>query len=379
MRIHIIRSQEYEANSFWEVMDLLKQFKGPMEFVTAEEPIDIGNDHDWHEFTEDEFGKAHVLHEEMAMIPKHVGRVTDVHFPFTSKILTWEHIWELINEWVKSNDIGNDEAVILLTAHMNEHNWFSSWNIKNNYHFVHTDFWEYFIDNDHKYPVTYEIMSSLLQREMFGDFDKLKKWAHEEPRGCMNDLCLEKKQISLKLRTADICSDCITVIREKGVSQAMVTQVTDAFELIRKQLIFKERFRQNMTPSRLEVRGRNKDIFLVDMEDHHLHLGPLEKTVFLFFLQHPEGVSFPHLIDSKEELYNLYESVSNLGTIAEIHNTVDRLLDVTNNLLSEKVARIKRTFKNAVGDKMAEHYIISGRRGEPKVISLDRGLVEFDA
>jgi hypothetical protein len=41
----------------------------------------------------------------------------------------------------------------------------------------------------------------------------------------------------------------------------------------------------------------------------------------------------------------------------------------------EKITKINRKLRDAIGEELAKHYIISGEKGEAKKISLDRDYV----
>jgi hypothetical protein len=43
---------------------------------------------------------------------------------------------------------------------------------------------------------------------------------------------------------------------------------------------------------------------------------------------------------------------------------------------SVKISRIKKAFTDALGNSLAEHYIIQGENAERKSIKIDRSLVE---
>ena len=45
-------------------------------------------------------------------------------------------------------------------------------------------------------------------------------------------------------------------------------------------------------------------------------------------------------------------------------------------IFEDKIKRIKAAFASQFQDKLACHYYITGRAGEPKRITLDRSLVE---
>jgi hypothetical protein len=73
---------------------------------------------------------------------------------------------------------------------------------------------------------------------MVDNFNELKESYHIDPVGCISDLCEWKPDINLKLRTADICMDCIDLIRKKNISTEIVSQLIATMELIRKKILF---------------------------------------------------------------------------------------------------------------------------------------------
>lgn len=97
-------------------------------------------------------------------------------------------------------------------------------------------------------------------------------------------------------------------------------------------------------------------------------MGPLPKTVFLFYLRHPEGVMFSHLQDYRAEMRLIYEQVSVNDDLQKIEESVKRLLDPLDNSISEKCAAVKKAFILKVADNIASNYYISGAQGERKGI-----------
>jgi hypothetical protein len=178
----------------------------------------------------------------------------------------------------------------------------------------------------------------------------------------------------LKLRTADICYVCLEMLKEKGCEMSVVQQVLAIYESVRLRILFSQNFKQNLKPSRLTITSENK-IFLPDYHNIEIKLTPLEKTVFLLFLNHPEGIFLHNLTDHKAEIFNLYGELSGSGILAEIHNRIESLIDVTSNSASEKIAKIKSAFVKAIGKDLAANYFIHGGNAEAKRILLDRNLI----
>ena len=123
--------------------------------------------------------------------------------------------------------------------------------------------------------------------------------------------------------------------------------------------------------------SRNYRIFLGD-DRKELHMEPLVKSVYLLFLQHPEGIAFKDLPDYRQELANIYNKVRPWGLTDRAVRSIE---DVTNPLLNsinEKCARIRKMFVTMLDSSIAEHYYIKGTRGQAKKITLPRDLVVWE-
>ncbi len=128
--------------------------------------------------------------------------------------------------------------------------------------------------------------------------------------------------------------------------------------------------------SRLRITRQFK-ILLVDY-DKEIKMGPLPKTVFLFFLRHPEGVRFSYLQDYVQELKDIYGCVSKNDDLHKMNDSITALVDPFNNSINEKCAAVKKAFILQIDDRIARNYYISGVQGEEKGIPLDRSLVEWE-
>ena len=128
--------------------------------------------------------------------------------------------------------------------------------------------------------------------------------------------------------------------------------------------------------SRLRITRQFK-ILLVDY-DMEIKMGPLPKTVFLFYLRHPEGVKFTYLQDHVDELRSIYGHVSVNDDPMKMDESIASLTDPLNNSICEKCAAIKKAFMLKVHDNVARNYYITGMQGGEKGIALDRNLVEWE-
>lgn len=132
------------------------------------------------------------------------------------------------------------------------------------------------------------------------------------------------------------------------------------------------------TLSRLVV-DKDYRIFLPDYNNLEITMSPLPKAVYLLFLRHPEGIPFKRLRDYHDELLDLYKQVSNRVIESNIENSIRDITDPTKNSINEKCSRIREAFLTHFDFAYAQHYFVTGRRGEPKRITLPLELVDLQA
>ena len=133
----------------------------------------------------------------------------------------------------------------------------------------------------------------------------------------------------------------------------------------------------NRTVSLTYGRDERKRIFLPDFGNIEIKLRPLEKTLYLFYLNHPEGVGLSFLRGKREELYEIYTSLSSIGNLQEMKNRIDEMANITSNSAAEKISKIKKAFVKAIGEELAKNYYIQGGNGEVKKVILDRHFLKI--
>ena len=128
--------------------------------------------------------------------------------------------------------------------------------------------------------------------------------------------------------------------------------------------------------SRLSI-AKDGTILLTDYQKE-IKMEPIVKATYLLFLKHPEGIVFKHLPDYRKELADIYQMIKPLGLTERAIRSIE---DVTNPLLNsinEKCSRVRAAFQSEVDPSLLEQYIITGKSGEAKKISLPRDLVVWE-
>ncbi len=374
MNIHLVRSIELDETVYWDVVHLLQQHPGPLRFLSTEEPIEIMDVNERMVEDEEGFTTKHKVVFSLARVDADYKSAPS--FPMKERFLSWEDLFARCDNHRKAHDIGDLEGVFLLTDVANEHNWFSSGSEKALNGFVHTANWEYYFPGaDRRFPIAYLAATLAMKQLAFSTYKELMKYVHQTPIGCAMDYCQDKKEVVHKMRTADVCMDCLEYMSTQNIPGSIFGQVFNIMSSVRESMLFKDRFKLTMVPSKMELRGHTQKIFLPDLGDIEIRLTPLEKTIYLFFLNHPEGVEMNYLPDHQEEISGIYQQLSNQATNEGITSSVEALVDPLSNSASEKISKIRRKFVAAVGEEMAQEYCIKGPNAGVKTIKLDRNLV----
>ena len=144
-----------------------------------------------------------------------------------------------------------------------------------------------------------------------------------------------------------------------------------------KETIIESLFLQKPELSRLVV-TEDFRILLPDYNGLEIKMEPLPKAVYLLFLRHPDGIMFKYLPEFRAEFESIYMSITKREDTSSIQQSIDRVLDPTDNSINEKCARIRTAFISRFDDRLAEEYYITGYAGTPKKIELDRSLVKME-
>ena len=222
MKVHLIRSEGFKMEDYNHVFNILNQYSGGITFVPSEPIVLPDTDIEITYEDEDAYGRQKSYDRPSA------GFFGDISFPVTEKVYTWDQLFNICNQYRKDKKIPDNEQVFLLTDKKNELNWFGAADERtlNNFFVDCSDWHHYFKDFDIRFPITYCIAGWLMRKVIFASAEEMKEAVHDkESIGCLMDLCEEKKEIVLKMRTADICDDCLSYSEKNDSNRVYMNQL----------------------------------------------------------------------------------------------------------------------------------------------------------
>lgn len=191
------------------------------------------------------------------------------------------------------------------------------------------------------------------------DGEKMKRSKAAKEAPCAEYWAPEEEP--LDLRTQAILDKWEEIEREYGITIEELDMILG--------------YRVKLSRLRITTDGR---ILLSDMGDAEVRMNDLTKAVYFYYLRHPEGAALKELQDHEKEILKYYEGITGRGDPAEIRKSVSDLLDPYGNGLNVCVSRIKKAFRDVVGDRVARFYYVDGRYGDKRSVRIDRDLVIWE-
>ena len=347
MKVHLIKTLDFPNSEYDEIAALLGNLPGPIDFI---------------------FYDAELPFKRSNLVPKESE--TDIFDQYYS------YYPGICNSFRELNDLDREDIIFLLTSFNPEIGWFLGSDLQNSRNiFVHPDYSDPFIGSERKYLAAYYIAVCPLLLERFETFEAIMENAHSTPIGCIMDHSQTIEHLRMKLRTGDICSNCMEHIQNNGINPLLVSQVLQAMYRIKQKMEYQSSRRLFMTPSRLHINYRKKTLSFLDFGNLELSLAPLEMTVYALHLNHPKGLSRVEFSEKKEELYEIYRRLSTKGDVSADRQAIDTLTDLRTNSYSERISKINRILKKNLGAEFSKYYTISGKNGNKRKILLDRKML----
>ena len=94
-----------------------------------------------------------------------------------------------------------------------------------------------------------------------------------------------------------------------------------------------------------------------------VYLNPVERTLYYLFLNHPEGIASDDLVVHWKELCRIYSRESTFADSDFREDKIESLCSESKTVFYATVSRIKRKFREAVGNLNAEPFIIKKEKG----------------
>ena len=259
---------------------------------------------------------------------------------------SFESLFEICDDFRDNRGIENTDVAILISP-LSYRRFFSLFEHNRKNIFVCTENWELFSNAEKPLLIAHQVVENILQ--CLAGF-KVKN-AHNPSIGCINDMCIEKLEITLKLRTADICPECIQLFLKGGVTNAMLFESMKFLEDLRKDFLLQNSYSKNLNPLKLTCKKNNKGNLEIYIGEQLIKFTKTELFLYYvlcmgkekgnnFFEFNEEEISLQDIRNFEQIDSNLYFGVQMLGNIRKNVNFI-------NNKLNE-----------ALGANLASFYII---------------------
>lgn len=152
--------------------------------------------------------------------------------------LRWDDLFGRLRDLRAGLGGATEPFLILLTSLPNELNWFSAQDdscLRNG--FGHVDDFRWVTTAPPPVISAHYVVKSVLNAVVTERGVPWHTLWHQEPRGCVFDFCAAKAELHLKLRTADICGDCMEAFRRAGLPDELLRQVARMMEAQRRHAL----------------------------------------------------------------------------------------------------------------------------------------------
>lgn len=324
MNVHITSTPEFSNEETREIVNLLSETTGAFNFVFKES----------------------LVNDQLAL------KINQYETPDNIEVFSFEELFDIGTLFRRINKIPNEDYVVVITSYPNTKKWFSAFKDKNI--FVHGSGWDYFTNRDSKFGISYQIVENIFQSliDLNIDTPNDEPNIHINPIGCINDFCGKKKDVYLKLQTANICISCSDRALGTEHNVLLFNHIFSIIKRIGLEFNNTNRFQLSERLPILKIDENAK----ITVNNREIIIEPVPKSFYIFILDSPDGV-FTHEIREDNELFkvltDLYTAIkgnsNNIGPIEK--------LKVEKNIY-QRVNNVKDAFINVLGDELGKHYVI---------------------
>ncbi len=138
---------------------------------------------------------------------------------------SWDDAFEIIRDLRSTIDATATDFVLLLTKSPNENSWFcvnDPGAPRNS--FAHIDDFTWILPSPPHVFAAQWVLESIYDGLMTERGLRLEEVSHKTPRGCFADFCGSKEDLRIKMKTGDICGDCVGLMQANGISEGLIEQ-----------------------------------------------------------------------------------------------------------------------------------------------------------
>jgi len=353
MKILLVDSPDIKESLAEQVRDFLVQFPGKWQFDVSEKAKDLPDYYQDEDFDTDITVDYSIDRPYLSIMD-------------SPRIETWDDIFLRLKKYRERHDIPNDVFILMFTAERNENNWFGMFDLgRKPQGFVQSSYWDEVVSSEAIYPILYESVAVPLLWRLFKKGDEAMKYIHKKPIGCIHDFCENKDEIILKLQTGNICQKCYDGLLASGLSEAELDQIDTILDAIR--LKFREfnlrRKKRKPIPVIVTKEGRN-----IQIGDVVLKLRPLDKALYLFFLDTEISVRTSDLPEYENSILDFYKPLYTGDSNDDMVRNVGRLVSNEDGITNQSVSRVNRALDKLVIEELTDHYkILTGVDGYKSV------------
>lgn len=331
----------------------------------------------------------------------------------------FNHFFETCDDIRRRENIEENDICILLTNELNTNNFFGWCDDRIKNIMIQTSQWELIFGDDCQYDfaVMYEINAWILRSLFFLNLQHMRLAIGRSHNGDVMDFCVNKEQISIKMRTADISSRLLNQLSQRSMEKyPQISFIIDQFERIRLALLNREKsifWTTSVTLKFTHDINNNHFIAVEEFGNMNLGLDLSERVIYRLFLQIEEGIHYDNMGLYKKEIYRLFciESSTKRLTLT-ILSTIKNIFDVsytnqerdgysividknkeedldgseeneltitvgnTKKNFNEKISKINTTLKRSIPSGIVNDYLIHNNKNKYKV-NLDRTLIMY--
>jgi hypothetical protein len=282
----------------------------------------------------------------------------------------------------QTHSIPKDELIVLLTGERNNRNFLGYIDDSMLNSFVYTNGWNRIYSNnvDSIFPIIYEIYCWILRANMFDNSTDLYHAVHKDNEGCAMDFCEDLRDHRQKSRSNDICETCNDILITREFREDIKQYIYNSLDKVRHSILRRNNGRTIVTDIELKYINGTKKFTIPNYNDYVIEFPPQEKTVYYFFLIHPEGLSYKEIHNFREVLYEIYNEFSIRDDLGSTEEIINRMIGFNQNQIypgtknfSGVVNEINLKLKAVFIPEVIDSYLLKSRKGKYSIL-LDRDL-----